>query len=66
VRQVLADAEAYAEEVRADERQAAELGAGGVPFFVLDRQYGVSGLQSIELFSQALEQAWQNRPAPRH
>ncbi|MGY5034200.1 DsbA family oxidoreductase [Streptomyces sp. 900116325] len=66
VRQVLADAEAYAEEVRADERQAAELGAGGVPFFVLDRQYGVSGLQSIELFSQALEQAWQNRSAPRH
>ncbi|MGW6902679.1 DsbA family oxidoreductase [Streptomyces sp. NPDC054919] len=66
VRQVLADAEAYAEEVRADERQAAELGAGGVPFFVLNRQYGVSGLQSIELFSQALEQAWQNGPAPRH
>ncbi|MET8403943.1 DsbA family oxidoreductase [Streptomyces sp900116325] len=66
VREVLADAEAYAEEVRADERQAAELGAGGVPFFVLDRQYGVSGLQSIELFSQALEQAWQNRPASQH
>ncbi|MFB6704464.1 DsbA family oxidoreductase [Streptomyces sp. NPDC056333] len=66
VGQVLADVEAYAEEVRADERQAAELGAGGVPFFVLDRQYGVSGLQSIELFSQALEQAWQSRPAPLH
>ncbi|WP_328885034.1 DsbA family oxidoreductase [Streptomyces sp. NBC_00316] len=65
-REVLADADAYAQEVRADEREAAELGAGGVPFFVLDRQYGVTGLQSVELFGQALEQAWQNRPATRH
>ncbi|MFJ7497984.1 DsbA family oxidoreductase [Streptomyces sp. NPDC097727] len=61
VRQVLADDDAYAEDVRADERRAAELGAGGVPFFVLNRQYGVSGLQSVEVFTQALEQAWRNR-----
>ncbi|MFE7794473.1 DsbA family oxidoreductase [Streptomyces sp. NPDC057460] len=66
VREVLNDADAYAEDVRADERQAAELGAGGVPFFVLDRQYGVAGLQSVELFTQALEQAWQNRSTARH
>ncbi|MGW1704952.1 DsbA family oxidoreductase [Streptomyces sp. NPDC002206] len=66
VREVLNDADAYAEDVRADERQAAELGAGGVPFFVLDRQYGVAGLQSVELFTQALEQAWQNRSAAQH
>jgi predicted DsbA family dithiol-disulfide isomerase len=37
VRKVLADPTAYADEVRADEREAAELGANGVPFFVLDR-----------------------------
>ncbi|MFB9389103.1 DsbA family oxidoreductase [Streptomyces coeruleoprunus] len=60
-RDVLADATAYADDVRADEREAAELGATGVPFFVLDRRYGVSGAQSAEVFAQALEQAWQGR-----
>ncbi|WP_405919252.1 DsbA family oxidoreductase [Streptomyces longwoodensis] len=58
VRAVLADPAAYADEVRADEREAAELGANGVPFFVLDRKYGVSGAQPAEVFAQALTQAW--------
>ncbi|MFH8470123.1 DsbA family oxidoreductase [Streptomyces sp. NPDC017991] len=57
-RKVLADPAAYADEVRTDEREAAELGANGVPFFVLDRKYGVSGAQPAEVFAQALEQAW--------
>ncbi|MGW4158954.1 DsbA family oxidoreductase [Streptomyces sp. NPDC004788] len=61
VRAVLADETAYADAVRADEREAAELGAGGVPFFVLDRKYGVSGGQPAEVFTQALEQAWAGR-----
>ncbi|MDH6610936.1 putative DsbA family dithiol-disulfide isomerase [Streptomyces sp. SAI-208] len=61
VRKVLADPTAYADEVRADEREAAELGANGVPFFVLDRTYGVSGAQPAEVFTQALTQAWGNR-----
>ncbi|HET6359825.1 DsbA family oxidoreductase [Streptomyces sp.] len=60
-RAVLADEDAYADDVRADEREAAELGATGVPFFVLDRRYGVSGGQPAELFTKALEQAWQGR-----
>ncbi|MEU1535692.1 DsbA family oxidoreductase [Streptomyces fagopyri] len=63
VREVLDDPRAFAEEVRADERLATELGAGGVPFFVLDRRYGVSGGQSAEMFTKALEQAWADRPA---
>ncbi|RPE44915.1 putative DsbA family dithiol-disulfide isomerase [Streptomyces sp. Ag109_O5-1] len=58
VREVLADPAAYADAVRADEREAAELGANGVPFFVLDRKYGVSGAQPAEVFTQALSQAW--------
>jgi len=57
-RKVLADPAAYADAVRADEREAAELGANGVPFFVLDRKYGVSGAQPAEVFTQALTQAW--------
>ncbi len=61
VRAVLDDPGAYAAEVRADEREAAQLGATGVPFFVLDRAYGVSGAQPAEVFSQALTQAWGER-----
>ncbi|MFF2326145.1 MULTISPECIES: DsbA family oxidoreductase [unclassified Streptomyces] len=61
-RAVLADPEAYADEVRADEREASELGANAVPFFVLDRRYGISGGQPAEVFAQALEQAWKDRP----
>ncbi|MFD4552502.1 DsbA family oxidoreductase [Streptomyces sp. NPDC058467] len=60
-REVLADPKAYADEVRADEREAAELGANGVPFFVLDRKYGVSGAQPADVFTQALTQAWGER-----
>ncbi|MEU5210543.1 DsbA family oxidoreductase [Streptomyces sp. NPDC020742] len=54
---VLADPDAYAADVRADEREAAELGATGVPFFVIDRRYGISGGQPAEVFRQALERA---------
>ncbi|MDR3084604.1 MAG: DsbA family oxidoreductase [Streptomyces sp.] len=61
VRKVLFDPTAYADAVRADEREAAELGANGVPFFVLDRTYGVSGAQPAEVFAQALAQAWGER-----
>ncbi|MDN0195056.1 DsbA family oxidoreductase [Streptomyces sp. S.PNR 29] len=60
-RKVLGDPAAYADEVRADEREAAQLGARGVPFFVLDRTYGVSGAQPTEVFAQALSQAWGER-----
>ncbi|MBL3667311.1 DsbA family oxidoreductase [Streptomyces sp. M2CJ-2] len=60
-RAVLADPDAYAAEVREDQREAAELGARGVPFFVLDRKYGVSGAQPAEVFTRALTQAWGER-----
>ncbi len=51
----------YAEDVRADQADAASLGANGVPFFVVDRRFGVSGAQPVEVFSQLLEQAWSQR-----
>ncbi|MFF3505121.1 DsbA family oxidoreductase [Streptomyces sp. NPDC003247] len=65
-RAVLADPAAYADDVRADEREAARLGANGVPFFVLDRAYGVSGAQPAEVFAQALTRAWDARPPLAH
>ncbi|MGY2060863.1 DsbA family oxidoreductase, partial [Nocardia gipuzkoensis] len=61
VRAVLADPQAYADAVRADEQEAARLGATGVPFFVFDRTYGVSGAQPPEVFAQALRQAWSDQ-----
>lgn len=60
-RKVLADPDAYAAEVRADEQEAARLGVTGVPFFVIDRKYGVSGAQPAEVFTRALAQAWGER-----
>lgn len=49
---------AYTDEVNADKREASMLGISGVPFFVIDEKYGISGAQPTELFQQALEQAW--------
>lgn len=56
-RAVLAGAE-YAAEVRADLKEARRLGISGVPFFVLDRRYGISGAQPAETFGQALRTAY--------
>ncbi len=62
VRTVLAG-DAYAADVRADQAQARTYGISGVPFFVLDRKYGLSGAQPVELLVSALEQAWnESRP----
>jgi predicted DsbA family dithiol-disulfide isomerase len=55
-REVL-DGDAYAGEVREDVRQARALGATGVPFFVFDRTYGISGAQPLEAFVATLERA---------
>lgn len=51
-------AHTWRDAVVADITAAHELGIRGVPFFVLDEKYGVSGAQPTELFTQALEQAW--------
>jgi len=48
---------AYAGDVRADMEEAQQLGINGVPFFVLDRKYAVSGAQEPALFLEALQQA---------
>jgi len=57
VDEVLAGDE-FADAVEADGRQAAAYGATGVPFFVVDQRFGISGAQPVELFAQALERAW--------
>lgn len=57
VRAMLASDE-YADEVRDDENEAAELGIGGVPFFVIGNVYAVSGAQPKEILLAALDKAW--------
>ncbi len=56
-REVL-DGDRHAEEVRADEQQAAELGASGVPFFVVDGRFAIPGAQDAETMLAVLRRAW--------
>ncbi|MFA7324450.1 MAG: DsbA family oxidoreductase [Candidatus Nanopelagicales bacterium] len=48
----------YSEQVRRDQEIARALGCQGVPFFVIDERFGVTGAQPNELFASALQQAW--------
>jgi predicted DsbA family dithiol-disulfide isomerase len=59
-RKVLAG-DRYADAVRGDEQQARAYGISGVPFFVVDGRYGVSGAQPAEALGQVLAQAWAER-----
>ncbi|MEV4808835.1 DsbA family oxidoreductase [Micromonospora avicenniae] len=61
VRAVLADKQAYANKVRRDEAEAAQLGVTGVPFFLIDRKYGLAGAQPTEVVAEVLERAWAER-----
>lgn len=48
----------YADAVQADIAQAQAYGANGVPFFVFDSKYGISGAQPAEVFADVLDKAW--------
>ena len=60
VEQVL-DTDEHADAVRADEAEARALGISGVPFFVVDRLYGVSGAQPADQLLAVLERACSER-----
>lgn len=51
--------EIYADAVRSDIREAGELGVQGVPFFVMNRKYAVSGAQDPSVFLQTIEKAFE-------
>lgn len=61
-------ADTYAEAVRHDEYQAQQINVRGVPFFVFEDKYAVSGAQPTELFAEVLEKVWDEfkpaKPAP--
>ncbi|WP_460708902.1 DsbA family oxidoreductase [Myceligenerans halotolerans] len=51
----------FADDVAADIAQARAYGINGVPFFVLDGRYGVSGAQDPAVFVQAIDEATRNQ-----
>lgn len=48
----------YSKEVHADIQEAGALGVRGVPFFVINSKYAISGAQPSEVFLDALQKAW--------
>ena len=53
----------YTDHVETDEQMAQALGATGVPLFVIDRKYGISGAQPPETIASVLAQVWDEAPA---
>lgn len=62
IKEVL-ESDTYSEHVNTDIREAQQIGVRGVPFFVFNRKYGISGAQETTAFTQTLEKAfteWQS------
>ncbi|MGE5702921.1 MAG: DsbA family oxidoreductase, partial [Clostridia bacterium] len=49
----------YSEQVRQDQAKGAQLGIKGVPFFVFDSKYAVSGAQPSNVFGDILNKVWE-------
>ncbi len=54
----------FEEEVRKDQYEAYQVGVQGVPFFVFNNKYAVSGAQSPQVFEEVLNKIWEEeKPA---
>lgn len=56
--EALLNSNQYEDAVNQDIYESRLIGVRGVPFFVLDRKFGISGAQPDEVFDQTLEKAW--------
>jgi len=56
---ILEDSSRYENEVRSDEALARKYGITGVPFFLINQKYAISGAQPIEAILDAVQKAWQ-------
>ena len=56
VREVLESDDLFLKEVQSDIKEAGEIGVQGVPFFVFDRKYAISGAQPVESFVKTIQE----------
>ncbi|ANU08917.1 disulfide bond formation protein DsbA [Planococcus antarcticus DSM 14505] len=50
------ESDQFMAQVQVDIEEASQIGVQGVPFFVVNRKYAISGAQPLEAFVEALEQ----------
>ena len=55
------ESDQFKTEAISDRELATQLGATGVPFFVVDMKYAISGAQPLEAFIETLNTAWSER-----
>lgn len=58
--------ETYAYKVKQDVLEAHNIGLKGVPFFVFNRRYGISGAEPLHIFTQTLNQAYEDWERSNH
>ena len=51
----------YSNEVTNDLAESRQVGVQGVPFFVFDNKYALSGARPVEYFTQVLEKVWEEK-----
>ena len=56
VKEVVDNKDLYLSDVKSDIKEAQEIGVQGVPFFVFDRKYAVSGAQPVEAFVNTIKE----------
>ncbi|MNG19272.1 DSBA-like thioredoxin domain protein [compost metagenome] len=56
VKEVVENENLYLNDVKSDIKEAQEIGVQGVPFFVFDRKYAVSGAQPVEAFVNTIKE----------
>ncbi|WP_077617892.1 DsbA family oxidoreductase [Bacillus sinesaloumensis] len=59
VRRIITDNNENTDKVTNDISEARSVGVQGVPFFVIDDKYAVSGAQPVEVFNQVLDKVWE-------
>lgn len=56
--EAMLNSDQFDSEVDKDIYESRQIGVRGVPFFVLDRKYGISGAQPDQVFDDSLTKAW--------
>lgn len=56
---LLLNSDEFESEVREHEQHAQQLGVTGVPFYVINRKYSISGAQPSDVFLEVMEKVWQ-------